>query len=94
MKREVYGWRLPASLKRELEAAAHADGIGLAELLERIARDWLRARAAGGGADERDQARIKAAAMRVVGSLRSGDPKRAERASEPVRARLSRSRDD
>ena len=41
-KTEVYSWRVDPALKRELEAAARADGRSLAHLLNQISRDWLR----------------------------------------------------
>ena len=92
-KSEVYSWRLAPDLKAQLEQRAREEGIGLAALLERISREWLRAKAAAGSADEREQARIKAAAMRAIGSLRSGDPELAERARERLQDRLARARD-
>ena len=91
-KSEVYSWRLDPDLKSQLEQRAREEGIGLAALLERIARDWLRAKAAASSDDEREQARIKAAAMRAIGILRSGDPELAERARERLQERLARAR--
>ena len=90
-KSEVYSWRLDPELKSQLEQRARDEGIGLAALLERISRDWLRARAASSD-DAREQARIKAAAMRAIGTLRGDDPERSERVSERVRARLEQKR--
>jgi len=87
-KSEVYSWRLTPGLKAELEERAREEGVGLATLLERISRDWLRAKAAASSEDEREQARIKAAAMRAIGTLRSGDPELAEKARERVQERL------
>jgi hypothetical protein len=92
-KSEVYSWRLAPDLKAQLEQRAREQGIGLAALLERISRDWLRAMAAASGEDEREQARIKAAAMQAIGSLRSGDPELAERARERLQERLAGARD-
>jgi hypothetical protein len=91
-KSEVYSWRLDPDLKSRLEQRARDEGIGLAALLERISRDWLRAKVAASGDDERAQARIKAAAMRAIGSLRGDDPERSERVRERVRARLVQKR--
>jgi hypothetical protein len=87
-KSEVYSWRLDPDLKAQLEQRARDEGIGLAALLERIGRDWLRAKAAASSDDAREQARIKAAAMRAIGTLRSGDPDLAEKARERVQERL------
>ena len=91
-KSEVYSWRLTPDLKGQLEERAREEGIGLAALLERIARDWLRAKAAACNDDEREQARLKAAAMRAIGSLRGGDPELSERVRERVQERLARAR--
>jgi hypothetical protein len=91
-KSEVYSWRLDPELKSQLEQRAREEGIGLAALLERISRDWLRAKAAASSDDAREQARIKAAAMRAIGTLRGDDPERSERVSERVRARLEQKR--
>ena len=92
-KSEVYSWRLTPDLKSELEERAREEGLGLAALLERISRDWLRAKASASNEDEREQARIKAAAMRAIGTIEGDDPERSERVRERVRARLARSRD-
>jgi hypothetical protein len=91
-KSEVYSWRLDPDLKSQLEQRAREEGIGLAALLERISRDWLRAKAAASSDDAREQARIKAAAMRAIGTLRGDDPERSERVRERVRARLEQKR--
>jgi hypothetical protein len=91
-KSEVYSWRLDPDLKAQLEQRAREEGIGLAALLERISRDWLRAKVAASIDDEREQARIKAAAMRAIGTLRGDDPERSERVRERVRARLEQKR--
>ncbi len=91
-KSEVYSWRLTPDLKAQLEQRAREEGIGLAALLERISREWLRAKAAESSADEREQARIKAAAMRAIGTLKGDDPERSERVRERVRARLAQQR--
>jgi hypothetical protein len=91
-KSEVYSWRLAPDLKAELEQRAREEGIGLAALLERISREWLRAKAAACSEDEREQARIKAAAMRAIGTIKGDDPERSERVRERVRARLAQQR--
>ena len=90
MKTEVYSWRVSRDLKMALEAAALDEGISVAKLLERIAREWLDQRAAARVEDELEQERLRASAMRFVGILRSGDPDLAEKASERVRERLMR----
>lgn len=90
MKSEVYSWRLPRELKIDLEEAARRERVSVARLLERIARDWLRARAAATEDDEAEQARLKAAAMQFVGTIRGGDPDRSAEVSKRVRELLAR----
>jgi hypothetical protein len=90
MKSEVYSWRLSRDLKDDLEEAAHREGVSLARLLERIARDWLKARASAAEDDVAEQERIRAHAMRFVGSIQGGDPDRAAKDRERVREVLAR----
>ena len=84
MKSEVYSWRLSPDLKWALEEAARREHVSVSRLLERIAREWLKTQA-WVAEDEAEQARLRAAAAPYIGSLRSGDPDLAERASERVR---------
>ena len=90
MRSEVYSWRLSRELKEDLEHAARREGVSLSRLLERIARDWLQSRAAAAADDEAEQERIRARAMRFVGSIQGGDPDRAAKARERVREVLAR----
>jgi hypothetical protein len=90
MKTEVYSWRLPGDLKVALEDAAREERLSVARLLERIAREWLKTRASAAADDEAEQERLKAVAMRYVGTLRSGDPDLSEKVSERMRERLLR----
>jgi hypothetical protein len=90
MKGEVYSWRLSRELKDDLEQAARRERVTLARLLERISRDWLKARASAAEDDEAEQERIRARAMRFVGSIQGGDPDRAAKARERVREVLAR----
>lgn len=89
MRSEVYSWRLSRELKEDLEHAARREGVSLSRLLERIARDWLQQRS-GAADDEAEQERIRARAMRFVGSIQGGDPDRAAKARERVREVLAR----
>jgi hypothetical protein len=90
MKSEVYSWRLSPDLKDDLEAAARRERVSLSRLLERIARDWLKAEAAAVRDDEAEQERLRAIAMRYAGTIRGGDPNRAAEASKRVREALAR----
>jgi hypothetical protein len=91
-KSEVYSWRVSRDLKMALEAAALEEGISVAKLLERIAREWLDQRAAARPDDELEQERLRASAMRFVGILRSGDPDRSTMVRQRVRERLTKRR--
>jgi len=90
MKGEVYSWRLSRALKDDLEGEARKEGVSLSRLLERIARDWLQARSSAAADDEAEQERIRARAMRFVGSIQGADPQRAAKARERVREILAR----
>ena len=61
-------------------------------LLERIARDWLKARAASAEDNEAEQKRLRAIAMQFVGTNRGGDPDRSAMVSQRVRERLASKR--
>ena len=85
-KSEVYSWRLSPETKEALEDRARTEGISMANLVDRIVGNWLEQQAADEEAVE--QRRLHAAASKTIGTIRGGDPTRAERASELVRARL------
>jgi hypothetical protein len=89
-KSEVYSWRVATDLKAALEEAAREERVSVGELLGRMARQWLRDRAAGAGESEAVQRRIRVSADRFVGSLAGGDPRRAERARHDLRERLAK----
>lgn len=91
-KSEVYSWRLAADLKAALEDAAREERTSVGELLDRIARQWLRDRSAGAGESEVVQRRIRASADRFVGALAGGHPGRAEGARRELRERLAKRR--
>jgi hypothetical protein len=90
MKSEVYSWRLSPDLKDDLEEAARRERVSVARLLERIAREWLQARASAAEDDEEEQERLKAIAMQYVGTIRGGDPDRSAEVSKRVREILAR----
>jgi len=89
MKSEVYSWRLSPDLKQDLEEAARRERMSVSRLLERITREWLKARAAATG-DEAEQERLKAVALQFVGTIRGGDPDRSAEVSKRVRELLAR----
>jgi Ribbon-helix-helix protein, copG family len=90
MKTEVYSWRLSPDLKDDLEEAARRERVSVSRLLERIAREWLKARAAAAEDDEAEQERLRAIAMQFVGTIRGGDPDRSSEVSKRVRELLAR----
>ena len=90
-KTAVYSWRLSPELKLALAEAARRNRESIAELLERIAREWLRRSSAP--EDEEAQRRLHAEAAKYVGVIEGGDAERATNARELVRARLARRRE-
>jgi hypothetical protein len=90
MKSEVYSWRLSPDLKRDLEEAARREHVSVAQLLERVVREWLKAQVSAAEDDQAAQERLRAVAMQFVGKLRSGDPDRAAEAGKRVRELLAR----
>jgi hypothetical protein len=86
-KTEVYSWRLDPDLKKRLESAARDEKTSIGGLLDRIAREWL-GRHRPEEDDEALQRRLRAEIMKVVGTIRSGDPYGSEQVKERVRAKL------
>jgi len=89
MKTEVYSWRVSPEIKTSLEREAQRRKVSLAAVLDLAAEEWLQKSAAGKNDDE-EQHRLRQAALKCVGSLAGGDPKRAENAGTAVRQRLRR----
>jgi len=87
-KSEVYSWRVDPQIKMALEAEARSEGTTVAEVLDRIAKQWLEARKQQNGDDEAEQARLHAAAAKCFGTLSMGDPHGSEKVRETVRKRL------
>ena len=92
MKTDVYSWRVSRARKTALEDAARSESASVAELLDRATEQWLRRRNRRTGDDEREQKRLRKAAMRFVGSLRGGDRNRSREVRMRVRAKLARGR--
>jgi hypothetical protein len=90
MNSEVYSWRLSRDLKDDLEHAARNEGVSLSRLLERVARDWLKARGSAEEDDEAEQEGLRAIAMQFAGTIQGGDPDRAAEAGKRVRELLAR----
>jgi hypothetical protein len=86
-KTEIYTWRVAPDLKSALEEAARAEHTSVSRLLDRIASGWL-GEARSRGDQDAAQRRLQAAAAACIGTIRGGDPRRAEEATARVRARL------
>lgn len=76
-------------MKEAPEEAARAENTSVAGLLDRIVGDWL-ARGSSDGDDKAVQRRLHEAAAPFIGSIRGGDPNRAQEAGRHVRAGLVR----
>jgi len=87
-KTEVYSWRVDPQTKMALESEARSQGMTLAEVLDRLAKQWLEMQKQQNGDDEAEQARLHAAAAKCFGTISGGDPYRSEKVRETVRARL------
>ena len=85
-KTEVYSWRLSSEMKQLLAAAAREESTSIADLLERIAGDWLRRHV---DEDEEERQRtLHEAVLPCLGSLAGGDPTRSRRVRERVLEKL------
>lgn len=89
MKTEVYSWRVSTDIKTSLEREARLRKVSLAAVLDLAAKEWLQ-KSEPAEDDDEEQHRLRQAALKCVGSLAGGDPKRAENAGTAVRQRLRR----
>ena len=87
MDTEVYSWRVSRDLKSDLERQARIRKTSLAAVLNLAARDWLKQSAVTIGEDD-EQRRLHEAAMKCVGTIAGGSPRRAETARETLRERI------
>ena len=88
LKTEVYSWRLDPAIKMALESEARSEGTSLAEMLDRMARQWLERRKRQNGDDDAEQARLHAAAAKYMGAISGSDPFASEKVREVVRKRV------
>jgi hypothetical protein len=88
MKTAVYSWRVSSETKAALEDEARQRDESVAELLDRIAREWLELQRGTDGGDRQREERIRARALSCCGTIAGGDPDRASRVREDVRERL------
>jgi hypothetical protein len=87
-KNDVYSWRISRARKTALEHVAREERVSMAELLDRVTGDWMRTRVGATAGEDAEQARLRAKAMRFVGTIRSEDADRAANARERVRTLL------
>jgi hypothetical protein len=87
-KTEVYSWRLSADKKAALETEARAEGKTVAQLLDRLAEEWLASRREAD--DDAEQRRLHAALVRVAGTIASGKKRSSANVRAEVRDRLRR----
>ena len=76
-------------MKSGLEREARRRKISVSAALDLAAREWLD-KCGTESKGEEEQLRLRKAAARWLGSLASGDKRRAENASQAVRERLRR----
>jgi hypothetical protein len=92
-KSEVYSWRVSPELKSALEQEARKEGSSLADLLEKLAREWLEIRRRALANEEHGQERLHAAARTTLGAIRGGRPRRSEQARDLIRQRVRKRRE-
>lgn len=93
MKRsEIYSWRIAPDLKSALKDEARRENVSMGTLLERMAREWLEVHRVSTD-DDKEQRRIRAAAMKCAGSISGVNPNRSAEVSALVRRRLQEKRE-
>ena len=88
-KTEVYSWRITSATKTAIENQARRERTTVSALLDRITTEWIESRR-GQTDDKAEQIRLHASVQKTIGTIDSGNRKRAERARENVRNRLRR----
>jgi hypothetical protein len=89
MKTDVYSWRLSGELKSDLEREARLRRVPVSAVLETAVRDWLKKGTTDVSEDDA-QRRLHRAVAACLGTVASGNPRRAETTREAVRERLKR----
>ena len=88
-KSSVYSWRLSPETKIALEQEARREGMTMATLLDRLAREWLERRRDSDGPQAAEQGRLHAQAAKTFGTIAGGNPGRSESARVTLRRRLA-----
>ena len=90
-KTAVYSWRVSPDVKEALEQAARREKGSVSQLLDRVVQQWLRD-GRRGTSEDAEQALLQAAAARVIGTIRGGNPRRAGEARATLRKPLRQRR--
>jgi hypothetical protein len=80
---------MTSATKTAIENQARRERTTVSALLDRITAEWIESRR-GHTDDNAEQMRLQASVQKTIGTIASGNPKRAERARENVRKRLRR----
>lgn len=88
-KSEVFTWRISPAMKARLEETARSTSRSVARLLDEIVAQGIDAIGQDDEADLDGQRRLHARAATFAGGFSGTDPRRSERASARVRARLA-----
>jgi hypothetical protein len=87
MKTDVCSWRLSGKLKPDLEREARLRKMPVSSLLDLVVREWLKKNNPD-VAGEHAQCALRAAAENCLGTLASGNSRRAETARKTIRRRM------
>ena len=87
MKTQVYSWRLSEELKSDLEREARLRNVSVSEVLETAVRDLIQ-KDDTRLSDNAIQLRLHQGVAPCLGTVRSGNPNRAESARQTLRRRL------
>ena len=71
-----------------LEEEARREGVSLAQLMDRMAHQWLKRRKQQNEDDDVEQERLHVAAAKYMGTISGGDPFASEKVREVVRKRV------
>lgn len=88
-KTEVYSWRIEPETKMALESELRVEGRSLAQLLNELAKDWLRSRNEQRRHETSEQARLQALVKRFAGSISGEQAYSSENVREVVRKRVT-----
>jgi hypothetical protein len=88
-KTEVYSWRIEPETKMALESELRVEGRSLAQLLNELAKDWLRSRNEQRRQEISEQNRLQALVKKFAGSISGEQTDSSENVREVVRKRVT-----